>query len=258
MLNATLLLPAFKRAKLLELGLYSIQKNKPCYNLEIIVLNDGIEDDTEEVCKKFPDLNVRYIFTGMRNTPIIKKRPPSFALNIGIKEATGDAIILSCPEVFHLNNAFNIVLSKLEQNIDSLVIPDFLYFDQNQITTNRLLEDKTTQIDVSTLVGKPFGACHVEMPFLMALYKYHVIEIGGYDEDMTGYAGEDCDLMERLKQKGLTYLRTDAEAIHLWHEGTNDGTAHWDNPAWVHNYNILTSRRGVINRNVGREWGVNV
>ena len=76
-----------------------------------------------------------------------------------------------------------------------------------------------------------------------------------YDEDFTGYAGDDNDFCERLIAKGLTYVRVAGQVVHLFHEGSNDGQMHENNPDWVYNWNLLKGRRGIIVRNVGREWG---
>ena len=247
------------RPKLLELGLHSITKHPTIHELEILVLNDGIEDGTKEVCEKFSSLNIRYIFTGQRNkNGITIKRPPSFALNIGLKQCTGDIIVLSGPEMFHLNKALDFVVCDLILHPASMVIPSFIYFDQSQKTTNELLINREACINTESLVSGEYGSGHVEMPFLLALYKKYLLEINGWDENMIGYCGEDNDLILRLKRVGLTYIRTQAQAIHLWHGESTDGACHFENPMWVHNWNILQEHvndPSIIKVNVDRDWG---
>jgi glycosyltransferase involved in cell wall biosynthesis len=258
-MKISLLLPSFRRAHLLELGLYSITRNPTKYDLEIIVLNDGLPDETENVCKKFPSLNIKYVFTGKRNlNGTIVKRPPSFAQNIGLKQSAGDIIILSGPEIFHLNRALDILVDVLIHSPKSMIIPDFLYFDKLQHVTNALLSNRDAHIDIGALLSGSFGRSHVEMPFLMALYKEHLMTINGLDEDLTGYAADDNDLILRLKRIGLNYIRTPAQAIHLWHEESTDGGYHFENPAWVHNWNIYQAHvndTSIIKVNLNREWG---
>jgi glycosyltransferase involved in cell wall biosynthesis len=259
--KVSILLPSFKRPELLRRGLISILYNKPQCEFEIIVLNDGIEDETESVCNKFLEygLPIHYFFTGKRNLDgVIKSRVPGFALNIGIKQAEGNIIVLSCPEIWHLNNTIDILLENLQQNPKGLVIPEFLYFDRSGEETLRLniMSMFYPTLNLDKLVSGHYGYCHVEMPFLMMLYKEHLIAINGYDEDFIGYAGEDNDLIFRLQAIGLKHIRTAAKAVHLYHEGSTDGNCHWDNPAWVHNYTLLQNRKGIIQRNIGREWGV--
>jgi len=252
----SILLSCFKRPHLLKLGLFSIRKNKPTIDYEILVLNDGIPDETESVCNGFKDLNIRYIFTGQRNLNGIKKRVSGFTMNIGIKQALGDIILFSCPEIFQLNECIDIVVEKLIENPMCMVIPDYMYFDQKKILTDKLIDDPNTTIDYNLLSDDIYyNKAHVQMPYLMALFKHHLLEIGGYDEDFIGYAGEDNDLVDRLKLKGLTHLRTKAKIIHLYHEGTGNGYTHYDNPDWVYNFNLLKERKGILIRNVGKNWG---
>jgi len=258
-MKTSILLPSFKRPELLNLGLASLQHFKPTVDFEILVLNDGVPDETEEVCKKYPDLNIRYIFTGKRNLDgVIKPRVPGFALNIGIQQAKGENIILSCPEMYHLNNSIDLIALNLEQHPNCMLIPEFIYFDKDNNVTDKLKEKGVYKpIDTNLLLGGDFGSTHGEMPYVFGIKRKALIRIRGYDEDFTGYAGEDCDLIGRLTKTGFTYHRVGAKAVHLYHEGTNNGQCHWDNPAWVHNYALLLHKKdGAAPRNLGREWGV--
>lgn len=260
-MDVSLILSSFKRPELLRLGLSSIMRNRPAFDFEIVVVNDGIPDSTESVCQSFSSqLNIKYIFSGQRNKDEIKSRVSGFALNVGVKNSSGNIIVLSCPEIYHLNSALDILVSALKNNPRRMVIPEFLYFDQTAQETNRLLvmhsgELFNSEVNTDLLVGGNFGRCHVEMPFLMAFYRKEFEDIGAYDEDFTGYAGEDSDLVERFKLNGVNHLRTEARGIHLWHPGSNDGNVHWDNPRWIYNWNILQAKKGIIIRNQGREWG---
>jgi len=69
-MELSIIIPSFKRAELLKYGLKSLAKQKISSAYEVIVLNDGVHDETEKVCESFKDqLNIRYIFTGHRNFP---------------------------------------------------------------------------------------------------------------------------------------------------------------------------------------------
>ena len=265
-MKVSLILSSFKRANLLRLGLSSILRFKPEFPLEILVVNDGLKDDTEMVCNQFREkgLDIKYIFSGQRHMDgIIKWRVSGFALNIGLKQSTGDIIVLSCPEIHHLNNALFTIASTVEISPKGIVIPNHLYFDRAQTVTNYLLGLTDEQLQ-SAVVDKDLlvGGHHNDewsrgniMPFCMGIRKSEIMEIGGYDEDFTGYAGDDNDFCERLIAKGLTYVRVAGQVVHLFHEGSNDGQMHENNPDWVYNWNLLKGRRGIIVRNVGREWG---
>ena len=258
MRKVSLVLSSYKRPELLDIGLASILRNKPDFDFEIIVVNDGIHDNTAKVCQKYSRvLNMKYIFSGHRNLDgVMKHRVSGFALNIGIQQATGDIVVLSCPEIYHINKALQITVDGLVKNPDTMSVPELMYFDQDKAMTDILLGCGEEKIDYSLLSqDDEYNRAHIQMPYLMGIYKHHIMEMGGFDEDFTGYAGEDNDFVDRLKLKGLKHLRTDARIIHLYHGGTGDGYAHHENPAWVHNWNLLQSRKGILKRNEGRKWG---
>ena len=96
--KVSVLIPSFRRADLLVYGLRSLTSQKLDREAEVIVLNDGLaEDATQSICETF---GVKYIFTGHRNYPETKWRCPGVAINIGVKQATGDVILLTVPEIY--------------------------------------------------------------------------------------------------------------------------------------------------------------
>jgi glycosyltransferase involved in cell wall biosynthesis len=264
-MKISLILTSYKRPHLLRLGLSSILRWKTNLDLEILVLNDGLPDETEEVCKRYVQLGlpIKYIFTGQRNLGgEMKHRVAGFGLNIGVKQCTGEIIILSCAEIYHLNPAIEILYNHLKLNPNYMVIPELMYFDQKGIVTEQLnkmteKELENPNLNLTLLTGGGYGWGHVQMPYLMAMYKNNFIQVGGYDETFTGYAAEDNDLIDRLRLKGLKHLRTGARIIHLFHSGTGDGYTHYENPAWVYNYNLYLKNKenGTIIVNRNKEWG---
>ena len=253
MLKISLVMASFQRAHLLNLGLSSIVKYKVNFPLEIIVVNDGTIDDTETVVNSFRDrLDIKYIFSGHRNRDGTKYRNPGLPNNIAVKEASGDIVILSCPEIYHLNDCLNKIVEPLLSNNKLLTIQEFMYFDEiGEYTTN------LGELNTGTVLRGQRGDEAVQMPFLMGMYRTEFISIGGYDEDLVGYAGEDNDLIDRLKLNGCEHCRVPAQIIHLYHGSSCDSQMHWDNLEQVYNVELYESRRGQIIRNVGKEWGHN-
>ena len=251
----------FNRPHLLNLGLSSIAKQNVNYDFEIIVINDGIKDETENICKKYSNkLNIKYYFSGHRNEDQIVTRNPSIPQNIGIKKSNGDIIVLTCPEIYHLNeNGLNNIISPLFDNDQYLTIPKIMYFDDTNEYTNNLLNNYEDGMWEFTQAGD-----HVEMPFLMGMWKKHAIHIGGYDEDFIGYASDDNDFVDRLKLNGCVHYRVDADIVHLYHGTRCTGASEWDNPDWVYNHELFIKKRnpktiyekpGIIIRNRFKKWG---
>jgi glycosyltransferase involved in cell wall biosynthesis len=236
---------------LLDLGLSSIAKYKVLFTLEIVIINDGLNDATESVCKKYKDVfDIKYIFSGHRNVDTAEKRSPVFANNIGVKASTGDIVVLSNPEIYHLDECLNIIIPPLMNNYKFLTIPDFMYFDDTGEFTNTEHHNDVSLLSVG-LTGKEA----VQMPFFMGMWKKEFLNIGGYDEDFIGCAGDDNDLVDRLLWNGCKHFRTPAKIVHLYHGPRCDSHEHFENPDWVYNYNVRKAGRGKIIRNIGREWG---
>ena len=81
----------------------------------------------------------------------------------------------------------------------------------------------------------------------------HFYAIRGYDEDFTGIAFDDNDLVDRLVAYGCKYYQTTAQAIHLFHPRYVYQVG--ESPEWHYNRNLYLSRQGRLVRNENREWG---
>ena len=221
-MKLSIIIPSFKRADLLDFGLQSLAKQDIPYSYEVIVLNDGIEDNTEEVCKKYEKrLNVKYIFTGQRNlNGDIKWRCPGFVFNIGVKEAKGEILILTCPEIFLLGDIGVIrMVEPILKNKKLLTIPDKARDDRDSVFLNKIKENVnfnrfSEQVKIYNTIKNPLV---VTLPFFMGMSKDEFIAIGGYDEDFVGYCFDDTDFVARLIANGCTYHKIDLHVIHLYH-----------------------------------------
>jgi len=123
--TTSLIITSFRRPHLLQWGLYSLAQQAVPAGFEIIVLNDGLHDETENICKEYQrQLNLTYVFTGERNLSGENKwRVPGFAINIGAQLSRGEILIISCAEMFHLNDCVLQLTLPLLNNSKLLGIP---------------------------------------------------------------------------------------------------------------------------------------
>jgi glycosyltransferase involved in cell wall biosynthesis len=249
--TVSLILPTFKRAELLKHTLTHLLQENITFPLEIVVVNDGVPDDTESVCNSFKGrLNIKYIFSGQRNANGIIKRSPAISSNIGVKNAAGEIIVLSCPEMLHIGNALETMVSPLFLAKNKMVThPTFIYFDEvGDFTANG---GSLEQLQI-------YWGLEI-FPFLLAMYKEAYVEIGGYDEDLWGACWDDNDLIDRLILNGGYYHKTESYAIHLYHgkrfdmSATVRGNPEYD--SFFHNFDTYGERKGTIKRNIGKDWG---
>jgi len=261
----SIIMPCFKRAELLKWGLLSIAKQKIDFDYEIIILNDGVEDDTQSVCDMFfRKLKIKYIFTGQRNTDTLRPRIPGYAINIGVKQSVGDVIVLTCPEIFHIQeDVLNLLIRAVRSDPNALATPREVADDMNGLFLEHVkfnfgdidpsvlsdlieVNKKTRDDGISAFISNPY------MPYLIAMRKSHFMDIGGYDEDFIGTAADDNDLMDRLLASGCDYKLVEADVVHLYHGAKPD----MGSERYKYNVALWKSRKGIIERNKTRLWGV--
>lgn len=125
----------------------------------------------------------------------------SKALNMGVRAAKYENIIITSPEVKPTTDALKQLSEVKGQNVICQV------FDQDE------------QGDLVTLVSKGYRDETPAMYFLAMFQKKDIETINGWDEEfMEGYAYEDNDFGERWKRANLEFeVRDDIQAVHQYH-----------------------------------------
>lgn len=250
-MEVSMLITSFCRPHLLKWNLYSLAQQNIPFSFETIVLNDGVLDLTADVCEQFSDrLHLKYVFTGHRNTETLCYRVPGFALNIGAKIARGKILIISCAEMFHINNTIEHLVAPLL--FEPTLLATSIGKDDQDGSFLRYLEQNQGRYNLHDYYGYPL--LNTTLPFLMAISRKEFFSIGGYDEDFIGFAYDDNDLMDRLLTKGCRLCLTQAQTIHLYHERHDTGKE--QTPEYLLNARLYHERRGKILRNEGRDWGM--
>lgn len=127
---------------------------------------------------------------------------PSKALNLGVRQAKYDRIIITSPEVMPTTP----VLDQLEPLIGKNVIC-------------RVLDAGEDGRPVMSLVHKGFRDKSPAMYFLAMFNKADIEAINGWDEEfMKGYAYEDNDFGDRWLRAGLPFeVNEDIRGLHQYH-----------------------------------------
>jgi len=156
-------------AHLLLDTLKSIYQQRPPFEFEVILIDNGSEDHTPSMCKRFPRL--KYIQCPLGNVVY----NPAKARNEGVKHARGDILICQSDDVIHaLPNTIEFLTTKLNPG-QFLIANCYVY-------------DKTTGIIkgawVSVIKPKPLF-------FLGSLWREDYFKIGGNDEEFIFHGSED-------------------------------------------------------------------
>lgn len=244
-MKLSVIITTYKRPELLCAGLSSYLNDPSLADIEFIVVNDGVEDDTETVCKSFDGrLNIKYYFTGHRNYCGVVWRCPGHAINFGVLKSNTDNILISCAEMYYIHSDLMSLVVALNEDRNRLVIP--YGFDDDGSALNNL---PTTQ------EYKHLPLLNTKFPFFMLLDKIKFVNIGGYDEEFSGVAFDDNDIVDRLLDSGSYYHQHNSDVIHLYHSRSQENYSNEFQSKWNHNYSLYVNRRGIINRNVNKQWG---
>ncbi|RLC39557.1 MAG: hypothetical protein DRH33_02555 [Candidatus Nealsonbacteria bacterium] len=190
----SVIIPSYNSGKYLNEAIESVV-NQTYKNLEIIIINDGSSDDTEEIAKKWQqkDERVRYI-----NHKI--NRGPAAARNTGIKNAQGEYVAFLDADDVWLPQKIEIQIKKIKELGADLVFSNWYVWEPEKKIKIRAFESNPVENNrknlLSFLVKKNFGNSST------ALIKRLVLEeVGLFDESLR--FSEDYDLWLRFLLKGM-------------------------------------------------------
>lgn len=125
----------------------------------------------------------------------------SKALNLGVRRAQYDHVIITSPEVIPTSN----VLAQFEKSLGKNIIAQ--------------VADQDEDGNLTLLVTSIYRADTPAMYFLAMFNKKDIEKINGWDEEfMKGYAYEDNDFGERWVRAGIPFeVREDITATHQYH-----------------------------------------
>lgn len=136
--KVSVIIPTYNTARFLEKCLSSIA-SQSYRNIEIIIVNDGSTDNTDEIISHFISKEERAIYITQKNQGV------SAARNIALKRATGEYIIFCDSDDYTPENAIlNLVQTALKENADIII--------GNYINKNRLGERLVKTVKTNTAI----------------------------------------------------------------------------------------------------------
>lgn len=186
----SIVLPTYNGARWLSLAIESIQ-HQSLTDWELIIVNDGSTDQTEEIIDKYAKIDARI---QKINNPINKKIPGS--LNIGFKSARGKYFTWTSDDNLYKTDALETMASFLDSH------PDIDLFSGNIDIINEegqfvrpcyTVEGAKNRKPQDLIIG-----CNIGGAFL---YRREIAEkVGGYDEKT--FCAEDYDYWCRIAIAG--------------------------------------------------------
>lgn len=189
--TVSVIIPAYNRVHLVGRSIRSVL-NQTYQDFELIVVDDGSTDNTEEVVKEFQkqDRRVKYIKHE-------KNKGASAARNTGIKNSLGYFLSFLDSDDQWLRNKLECDVKILNDNKDCVICS----------TGHTFIDEKTGKIVGKSIFNEQFvsqkivlrGECIATNDFTAV--KKVVLDIGGFDEKLP--ARQDWDFWIRITSVGL-------------------------------------------------------
>ncbi len=188
MLKVTVYIPTFNYEKYVGEAINSVLK-QTMTDWELIVIDDGSQDNTKEILHKFRDHpGIRIIEQENRGLNVTN--------NIALRLANGKYIMRLDADDYLDENALLVLSNILDSKKDiELVYPDFYHIDESGEILEAVRRKKIGE-EVELLDLPPHGACTM-------IRKECLMELGGYIEDFTCQDG--YELWLRIIQRYKPY-----------------------------------------------------
>jgi glycosyltransferase involved in cell wall biosynthesis len=161
-------------------------------NFELLIINDGSTDNTEEIVLGFKDERIRYYHQ--------ENRGLAATHNVGIKQSRGEFIIkLDCDDMMVPD-----FIAKHLQEFEKHPEADLIYCDDCLIDEDskpiRVIE-RPEYTDRKLLIRDLFRGGFPVVPFRTCIRRSVFDKIGFFDEELL--VGEDYDMMRRFTKQAL-------------------------------------------------------
>jgi len=182
----SIIIPTYNRRNDLKKCLDTI-KNQSYKNHEIIIVDDGSTDGTEDLIKNYP--KIKYFKQNNKG--------PGAARNLGIKYAKGDIVAFTDDDCIPYKDWLENALPYFKKQ--EIVAVEGMTIKNGLITP--------TSIPIINYYGEKYSTCNM-------FYRKRILEeLGGFDERFR-FAGEDTNLARRALKKGIIKFVPSVKVIH--------------------------------------------
>ncbi|MBK6935111.1 MAG: glycosyltransferase family 2 protein [Bacteroidales bacterium] len=187
--KVSIILPTYNRAYIIEKGINSLL-NQTYQDFEIIIVDDGSTDNTEEIIKKLQEKDKRIKYIKLKTN-----KGAATARNIGIKAARGEYIAFQDSDDEWMHEKLEKQVKVLDTSSKEVVVyTGFWKLECNKKTyiPNKNISNKEGNIHKELLKVNLIGT-----PSIL-LYKQSLEKIGAFDENLPRL--QDWDLSIRLSE----------------------------------------------------------
>lgn len=167
-------------------------------DFEVIVVNDGSTDNTEDVIASFPSAAQQLIYLKQEN------KGPAAARNTGLQKARGRYVAILDSDDIWMPTYLETMVSLMQSNptVD-LYYPNAIFFGGTHLD-GLIYQEFRPSSEPVTLEKFLKRECHV---FISCIFKREILDqVGLFDERLRG--SEDFDLWLRMLQHGYQFAFT--------------------------------------------------
>lgn len=236
---ASIIIPTYNDSARITLCLKSLnhQQLKPGDSFEVVVVDDGSDDGTEEAIQALqPQLNYSLNYKYIERSEHSSRAQ---ARNAGMAEAPGDVIVLMDGDQLASRHFVSEHLRIHKWCREAVVIGTRYFLNREaseqlkpdpefELHAGDYLESRRDgRLDVADRLSENFGgietAWHLCYSCNLSFSKSLLAETGGFEEAFQGWGLEDCEFGYRLAKAGARFVFTkDAPVYHLYHEAEFD------------------------------------
>ncbi|MFH2069020.1 MAG: glycosyltransferase [Candidatus Omnitrophota bacterium] len=208
----SVIIPTLNREKYIRQCIESVL-SQDYLNLEVIVVDNGSTDNTEEILKSFGG-RIKFLKE--------EKRGISAARNKGLRESQGEFIGLLDSDDFYLPGKISLSIKKLLENpYISLIYTDYIVVDSEGRRTEAVKKEQPPPEELTRNFLEGFGI----LPSTTFLRKACLKKSGYFDETMR-YA-EDTELWFRMLKAGCRFKHfPETLTAYRRHPENHSQTAH--------------------------------
>ncbi|GIW77288.1 MAG: hypothetical protein KatS3mg104_2351 [Phycisphaerae bacterium] len=207
--KVSVIICSYNGASTVESCLRSMEKIRYPGEYEVVFVDDGSKDNTQEILKKFPwVINIQQKNMGL-----------SYARNVGMHAATGEIIVYTDSDCEADEDwLYYLVLALKRSSHIGMGGPNLIPDEGSWIADCvGLSPGGPTHVMINDREAEHVPGCN------MAFYRYAALEVGGFDPQFRA-AGDDVDFIWRLQQRGYTIGFS--PAAQVWHYRRNSVEAY--------------------------------
>jgi len=210
MIALSIVMPCYRKAPELAAVLpYNARWiGRPDVELILVLDDPGDEPAVVGLVDRFPLLNARVIVNDVAHA----WRAPGAAINVGIRAATGDSILVCSPESAFVGDVPGVAIAALRRFPGQIVAGQvawatFAEAAQEQIEP--LFAKARRRSRRQSAAEQYYGSIAAPAALFAA--------VGGYDEGITGWGGDDDNIRLRMMMTGAKLLLDpDIRLLHLY------------------------------------------